>query len=516
MILETLAMVGCLAGAYTLNNQEDIKNRKIENNIKNKWNKLMDSIGNKSENKIEQKYEILKIIRKNYGFDVIIGLPIGLDCNEFRKLIPSIQQLYMGDVIAEPSKDKKNTIYMRVHESDKNISDKDKIRFEWYRYFHTGNKFRNAFGETYIIDSISPIKDLNKDEIGYKLSISIPSQLNYSDLDNAVDDLSKVLNKCFITYNNESKKAECDVITKAIDNNYKFTPIKKLKAWQLYVGMGYDYKPIILDYKVVPNCLIGGVVGSGKTVSLIMAFVNLCVTRNDFDLYIGMMSEKEDLRILQNVKQCKRYCNSPAETIKLLEDLNKEMDRRNKLFAKCKEYCSNIYKYNSLVSNDKKLKIIHFISDEVADLMEYSESQDLLWNLIRKSRSAGIYITLASQRATINNMSPEIKAQLGNKICFNQSNSASALSILSGEGLAKRAVSLEKSREFIADYTGGISIGKTLYLSEDMMVDLLKDVQKPVEIEEKQPKSSKKSNKPVKKEEKAAEVRPISFKNING
>ena len=59
-------------------------------------------------------------------------------------------------------------------------------------------------------------------------------------------------------------------------------------------------------------------------------------------------------------------------------------------------------------------------------------------------------------------------------------------------------------------------IEKTLYLSEDMMVDLLKDVQKPVEIEEKQPKSSKKSNKPVKKEEKVAEVRPISFKNING
>ena len=29
MILETLAMVGCLAGAYTLNNQEDIKNRNI-------------------------------------------------------------------------------------------------------------------------------------------------------------------------------------------------------------------------------------------------------------------------------------------------------------------------------------------------------------------------------------------------------------------------------------------------------------------------------------------------------
>ena len=176
---------------------------------------------------------------------------------------------------------------------------------------------------------------------------------------------------------------------------------------------------------------------------------------------------------------------------------------------------ANIYKYNSLVSNDKKLKIIHFISDEVADLMEYSESQDLLWNLIRKSRSAGIYITLASQRATINNMSPEIKAQLGNKICFNQSNSASALSILSGEGLAKRAVSLEKSREFIADYTEGVAIGKTLFLSENMMVDLLKNVQKPIKSEDKQSENNKKLEESVEKEDKTQQGKVISFKNIN-
>ena len=57
--------------------------------------------------------------------------------------------------------------------------------------------------------------------------------------------------------------------------------------------------------------------------------------------------------------------------------------------------------------------------------------------------------------------------------------------------------------------------GKAFYKTESGEYKELGTL-KPVEIEEKQPKSSKKSNKPVKKEEKAAEVRPISFKNING
>ena len=107
--------------------------------------------------------------------------------------------------------------------------------------------------------------------------------------------------------------------------------------------------------------------------------------------------------------------------------------------------------------------------------MDCNETQELLWNLIRKSRSAGIYITLATQRASIANISPEIKAQLSNKICFSMTNSASALTVLSGEGLAARAIALEKTREFIADYNAGVSVGKTLYLTEEMMVELLKD-----------------------------------------
>lgn len=495
------------------------RQRKIKKYMNLKWNIIMDSLGSKVENNIGQRYKVLDSFEKSYGIDSIISLPNGLSCVDLRKLIPTIQASFEANVIIEPSQNK-STAYMRIWFEDEKISDKDKIRFKWYKFFHAGNKYRNDFGETYKIESINPIKNPSKEDIGYKLIISIPSQLSYDNLRSSSNDLAKVLNKCFIDFNQETKKVECDVITLPIDNKTKFAPVK-VKPWQLYVGIGYDYKPIILDFKITPNVLIGGVVGSGKTVSLIMAFINLCNQCDSFDLYVCCMSEKEDLRIFQNVKQCKSYTNSPSSTVETLKWLNREMKRRNQLFANCKIYCSNIYKYNSLVKPKDRLKIIHVISDEIADFMDYPESQDLLWNLIRKSRSAGIYISMATQRATVANMSPEIKGQLTNKICFNQSNTASALTILSGEGLATKAISLEKSREFIADYSGGVKVGKTLYLDEDMMIDLLKDVQKEAPIqetfEEEAPKiiekPSKKSEKTHKNSKNVIEI--TNFKNIN-
>ena len=519
-------MLGCCVGIYKLNNREAISKKKFFKNVEDSWNTLMDSIGSKAENKKQQRCKIMRVIKKSYGFDSIVSLPIGFSCKDFRTLIPLIQQLYMADVIAEPSSDK-NSIYMRVKINAKNISEKDEIRFKWYKYFHNTDKFRNVFGETYKISGITDLISPTKELIGYKLFISIPDQLTYSNLVAETNNLSKIFSKCFIEFDEKSKRAICNVITNPVDNKTKFIPIK-VEPWQLYIGIDYNYQPIVLDYKLAPNTLIAGSVGSGKTMALISAFINLCCCRDDIELNIGMISEKEDLRIFKNVKQCKNYCNDPSSTVKLLKDLNKEMSRRNKLFAKCETYCSNIYKYNSLVKKSKRLKIIHFISDEIADLMDCNETQELLWNLIRKSRSAGIYITLATQRASIANISPEIKAQLSNKICFSMTNSASALTVLSGEGLAARAIALEKTREFIADYNAGFSIGKTLYLTEEMMVELLKDkffkdnenkddVAKnstnAIETINKPPKSTKDNVKINKNEDKIKNI--PKFKNIN-
>lgn len=246
--------------------------------------------------------------------------------------------------------------------------------------------------------------------------------------------------------------------------------------------MGYDWNPIILDYSLNANSLIGGIQGSGKTNSLISAFINLCnqcngyLYEDSFDLMVCNMGEKNDLRVFRDTKQCKYYANNEAEVVSMLRYLKKEMNRRNKLFAEQESFCFNVHQYNKLVKDkSKQLKVIHLIGDEIADFMASDAIQDLLWDIIRKSRSSGIYVTVATQRGSLANMSSEIKGQLVNKICFSQPNTASALTIMSGEDVAKRVMSLEKKRECLVDYGEGIKVAKTLYLDERMMEKLLKD-----------------------------------------
>lgn len=477
MIIESALLLGTASYLYNTANKDSIEKRKLKRDIKNRWQILMDSLGNRIENKLEQEYELLDIIPKEYGFDSLVSLPHGISSVEFRKLIPLIQQTYKAEVIAEPSVHK-NTMYMRVHFQGNNIGEKDVVRFKWYKFFHTGNDFRNSFGETYKINSINPLKDPAKNIVGYKMNIEIPSQLSYSTLLTAMNDLSKTLGKCYLDFNPKEMKTECTVVTVPIDDTTKYAPIKLKTPMQLYFGMGYDYEPVVVDYKTVPHTLIGGETGAGKTSAFIMAFINLCIQFDNVEIVVGMMSEKDDFRIFKNVKQCKYYSNKADTTIKLLKYLNKEMSRRFKLFNDISNdtvYCSNIHKYNSLVKPKNRLNVIHFISDEVADFMAKPQTGDMLWNLARKCRACGIYITTATQRGSKANINPEFKAMLANKLSFYQPNTASALTIMSGEGMANRVTSLEKHREFLCDGSDGVKIGKTLYLDEDMMIDLLKD-----------------------------------------
>ena len=308
-------------------------------------------------------------------------------------------------------------------------------------------------GETINIDSTDEIKSPTGEIVGYKVESQIPVGLSYDKIKNSYDTITKTLGKCFLNFNYKTMKLETSIIHIPISDDYEFYPIK-IKPWELYIAMGHDWKPIILDYSQNANSLIGGMQGSGKTNALFSAFINLCNQCNGdfyedgFELMVSNMGEKNDLRIFKDVKQCKYYANNEAEVLSMLRYLKKEMDNRNKLFAEQKNYCFNIHQYNNLIKDkSKQLKVIHLIADEIADFMCSEDIQELLWDLIRKSRSSGIYITMATQRGSLKNLDSEIKGQFGNQICFSQPNTASALTIMSGEDVAKRVLSPEKKTE---------------------------------------------------------------------
>lgn len=480
MILESVLCGATGYALYRTFGYDSHEERKLKSKVKRNWKVLMDSMGNKAENNIKQEYDILKIFPKHYGFDMILSIPPAKKFSDVVDLLPLIEHFYSANVMVNMSKEK-NTAYVRVHFLNFEISPKDKLRFDWFKTFYNISGCMTKSGETLNIDKISEIKSHDDELVGYKIISKIPLGLSYDKIKDSYDTITKTMGKCFFNFNYKEMVLETSIIHKRIEDNVKFTPYK-VKPWELYVAMGYDWNPIILDYSLNANSLIGGIQGSGKTNSLISAFINLCNQCNgcfyedSFDLMVCNMGEKNDLRVFRDTKQCKYYANNEAEVVSMLRYLKKEMNRRNKLFAEQESFCFNVHQYNKLVKDkSKQLKVIHLIGDEIADFMASDAIQDLLWDIIRKSRSSGIYVTVATQRGSLANMSSEIKGQLVNKICFSQPNTASALTIMSGEDVAKRVMSLEKKRECLVDYGEGIKVAKTLYLDERMMEKLLKD-----------------------------------------
>lgn len=470
---------------------------RIKREIKSKFNRLMNTVNNiqptdkNKEFKIFKCFEIGEIFIKEYGFDCIILIPFGKSLAEFRKLLPSLSTIYESEIIAELSKNK-NSIYARFHLHDLKISEKDNIRFKWYSMF-SDSKERNDYGETFKLDKSSIIyhptkldKDGKKLLIGYRFDISIPGGLSYDTLSARLVDLNKIFGVCNLKFDYDTNSTTIEIINNKVGDKERYEPIQ-VKPWELYVGMTHSYKPIILNFKTSPNVLIGGASGSGKTVSMMMSLVNLLRSNSQYkvNLFICMLSDKQDLKAFKNTSQTKYYAKDIDSALAELRYLSKEVSRRNKLFDQYDENGSvtNIYEYNKVANS--KLPLIYFCIDEVASFalngteldkteeIKKKECSALMWKLAREGRSSGVYSILATQRGSLANMSGEVKGNLGNQLCFYFPNVASSLTILGDGDLASLAIRQKKQREFIA-VADEIYNGKTLYLDMNMIIDLLK------------------------------------------
>lgn len=481
MILES-ALIGGVAYFSVRRVFSDwVEEQNIKSDARINWDFLMMSIGKSARNDMAQAYKLLRIFVKHYGFDSIVSIPAGMRFMDLVGIVPIIESAFKANVMLSTAEDK-NTAYMRVHYMGRNISTKDMLRFNWFKTFYNAEGCITKSGETINIDEIEEIKSPNGSVVGYEVVSKIPVGLSFDKIKNSYDTITKTLGKCFLKFDFETMTLRTSIIHDPLSNDTKFYPIR-IKPWELYTAMGQDWFPIILDYSQNANCFIGGMQGSGKTNAIFASFINLCnqcdgdTYEDGFELFVSNMGEKNDLRIFRDVKQCKYYANNEVEVVAMLKYLTKEMARRNRLFAKQKKFCFNIHQYNKILTDKKEqLKVIHLIGDEIADFMCNEEIQALLWDLIRKSRSSGIYVTMATQRGSLKNLDSEIKGQFGNQMCFSQPNIASALTIVNGEDTAKRVMSLEKKRECLVNYMEGVKVAKTLFLDEGMMEELLEKV----------------------------------------
>ena len=500
MLCELALVAGIITVSYHRYNIDKINARNEKKDIVRKWWKLLDAKGTNIRNDIDDEFQILNIFPKHYGWDMIISIPYAKEYNDILKLINELEHIYKAEIRSQLSADR-NTAYVSVHQLDKEIDVIEDVKFKWFRHFYNLKDGTNKMGESYkLLKAKDIVNPLNKDDIlGTQFEVDIPSGLTYDTLKRQDIELSKIFGIVQISYDHKTKVTNCEIINKRVADDVPYTPIS-VEPYELFVGLQHNYKPIILSMKECPNVLCSGRVGSGKTVSVITSLLNLVLTNKDnIELFFCAMSEKQDLAMFRDVPCTQYYSTDKFTTISLLEYIKGEMKRRNKLFQE-QEMCFNIYTYNKIVSEEERLKFIYVVADECADLMEVDGVQELLFDLLRKARSSGIYFIFASQRFSLANINPESKSNLCSKVLFKMSNTASANTV--ADNLTQQIVNLPPAREFVADYQEGVYQGKTLQLTEEQMIEYIKPhIDKEHKLLDFNKKTSKNEQKIVKNDE---------------
>lgn len=413
----------------------------------------------------KSKFEISYFVLMDYGLDLFVNCN-GSDLNGFRNYVTELEYKYEARIIACNIS---NGIRVKVWLNGFKINFRDELEFKINSAF---DMVRNSRGDTFEVKEIKNIKSPSNEIIGQDITITIPDGLNSYLLKKYIGNIEG-LGKSIVKFNGNSVKIEL------INNNkisIDYEPIS-VKPYQLYVGMEANCTPIILDYKENANGFIVGKQSTGKTRVMIQGILNAIKYNDDIELYIAA-SDKRDLEVFKNTKHCTECSNSLEDILKMLQRLNKEVKKRNKLMP-VQDMIFDIYAYNEKHKN--KMTIVHFLCDEISDLMVNDDNDsnyrikkaitDILIEIGRKGRSVGVYMTLGTQRAGSSCIHPDLKALLGNKIIFQQQNEQSIKLAVGHDDIAKiRTVTTlnMENREFMYE-TDGYGVGKACNISDDII-----------------------------------------------
>lgn len=169
------------------------------------------------------------------------------------------------------------------------------------------------------------------------------------------------------------------------------------------LGETDEGKPLWVDMSKNPHLLVAGSTGSGKSIFLHNIIFNAFQTR-DLDLYL-VDTKLVEFSPYMNHPKVINVAQSYTDAIAVLENLCQIMETRYAYLKK--------FGLSSIENNPRLFKKILFVVDEAADLMLADKSrmfERLLIKLAAKSRAAGIYIVLATQRPSVDVVTGLIKA----------------------------------------------------------------------------------------------------------
>ncbi len=219
---------------------------------------------------------------------------------------------------------------------------------------------------------------------------------------------------------------------------------KARSSLSLALGKDIAGKPVVIDLAKLPHLLVGGTTGSGKSVCINTMILSLIYKSDPDHLRLVLIDPKTvEFALYEDIPHL--LCPVVTDMNKASQALNwlvQEMDRRYSLMSKIG--VRSFESFNEKVSAAanagtpimdpfdvtpeepephtplKPFAYIVCFIDELADLMLVNRKQveAQIMRLAQKARAAGIHLVLATQRPSVDIVTPLIKANIVARICF--------------------------------------------------------------------------------------------------
>lgn len=211
---------------------------------------------------------------------------------------------------------------------------------------------------------------------------------------------------------------------KSVDNSY-YAP--------LVLGSDHHGNPLSIDLNKIPNILVGGTTGSGKSV-LLHSFI-LSLLSKDACLYL-VDPKSVEFSMYQDLEAVKSLVHTVEDASLVIGEVRDLMETR--FLHLGRERSRNASEYNAKVSPERRMRPVVVVVDEWADLvLQDKDIQKSLCLVAQKGRAAGISIILATQRPSCRVISGLIKANFPGRIALKVASAVDSRVILDTKGAEK-------------------------------------------------------------------------------
>lgn len=355
--------------------------------------------------------------------------------------------------------------------------------------FEIEKKFYDLMFELGIINKFNKFPMINltrKTEYGWSGYISLEIGLSFADISKNIAIISENL-KCIWIMQTEqfSDKAQIQIVTEKMDKNFPYE-CPKLKPNEMYQGIDFLKKPIIIDVNKYNMFLLAGATGSGKTrfiYQILLSWILSCQI-NEVEIYLSDIA-KNEYNCLQYCKHVKYYASELEELYKLMFYIKHKIKMRKQTIAvmRDKGLATNIEEYNQI--SKQKMSYSFLIIDEASVIMpDKTDSEneklmkqvilDVLKDISKTGRGLGIFCFIATQKTVKDELPSVIKNMSAVRISFRANDMVSSEVIMgdhSAVGLADRYA--------VYSLNGG-SQQKYLY-SPKITIEKIKELIKPFE-----------------------------------